>query len=129
MATATYNGVTGEIISMTLKFKWFDRILSGAKHIEYRQGKDYWHNRFIGHDYKFIRFSKGYSSTSFVIECKGVKAMLSGNPLADKDPSLDKNYEKDFTKGTVALDSSEFDRDDVVEYQLKLGDIVSRQGC
>jgi len=129
MAQATFNGVTGEIINMTLKYHWFNRILSGKKHIEYREAKDYWHSRLIGHDYKFIRFSKGYTSTSFVIECKGIKAMLIDNPNVGSEPEEDENYEKDFTEGTIALDSDEFDKDIVAEYQIKLGKIVSRHLC
>jgi len=130
MAKATFNGVTGEVLNMTLQYKWFDRILSGKKHIEYREGKDYWHNRLIGHKYKFIRFSRGYTSVSFVIEFKGVKAMLIDNPFVNcEDPNEDKNYEKNYTEGTVALDADEFDRELVAEYQIKLGNIVSRCGC
>lgn len=127
MRQVTYNGKTGGLMNMTLKGVWFKRILSGVKKIEYREGKDYWDDRLLGHDseIKFIRFSNGYGSKvpAFTIECVGIKANLGSHPTKG-NPA----YEKDFSEDCVALDSVD-NVEKINEYQIKLGRIVSRENC
>lgn len=43
---------------MTLKKKWFDMILSGAKTEEYREMKPYWEKRFTNYFGRYYDFSK-----------------------------------------------------------------------
>jgi hypothetical protein len=40
--------------------KWFERIRSGSKKIEYREYKPFWISRIEGRDYDFIEFRCGY---------------------------------------------------------------------
>jgi hypothetical protein len=83
-------------ITITLKKKWFDMILSGKKKEEYREVKDYWMKRIAnvkgcgtGYNFTILRdmgfnftkqvfdriiFKNGYSKSApmIEIECKGV---------------------------------------------------------
>lgn len=122
MKQVIYGRESGHLMYMTLRHKWFLRILSGVKKIEYREGKPYWGNRLIGnqHKIKFIRFANGYGSNvpAFVIQCLGIMA----NCKRPADPN-DLTYEKDFSKDCIPL-SDVKDMDEVVEYQIKLGNIL-----
>lgn len=84
------------ILTLTLKKKWFDMILTGKKKEEYREVKDYWMKRIAGingcgtgynyhllalagfneikKDIDIIVFKNGYSKNAPMIEvvCKGV---------------------------------------------------------
>lgn len=84
-----------KVLTLTLKKKWFDMILSGEKKEEYREVKDYWMKRLAGiqgcgtsynftllcnaenkcKDYDIIVFKNGYSkdAPTIVIECKGIQ--------------------------------------------------------
>ena len=63
-----------KILTLTIKKKWFDMILSGEKTEEYRELKHYWIRRFDNFDYDAIKFTNGYGNycPSFIIECNGV---------------------------------------------------------
>ena len=128
MKIVTYNGVSGLLMTMTLKRQWFNRILEGKKHIEYRDGTEYWISRFSnGKIPKFIRFANGYGATvpAFTIEVIGIKAMcknLGFEVAEDAD-----TFEKDFTSGTVALDSREYEVRAPRWFEIKLGRIVSKE--
>jgi hypothetical protein len=52
-----------DILFLTIKKKWFDKILSGEKTIEYREVKNYYINKFKK-DYKKILLQAGYSKQS-----------------------------------------------------------------
>jgi hypothetical protein len=64
------------ILSLTLKKKWFDMILSGQKTEEYRDIKPYWGKRFNKFIHKkmnenmYVKFTNGYGNhrPSFLIE-------------------------------------------------------------
>lgn len=72
------------MLTLTIKKKWFDMILSGGKKEEYREIKPYYKSRFknifymapcsfipVGNEHKQIMFRNGYSknSPSFIAEC------------------------------------------------------------
>lgn len=62
------------MLTLPIKKKWFDMILSGEKKEEYREIKPYYMSRFCGMcraDSHEIRFRNGYSaqSPSFVARC------------------------------------------------------------
>lgn len=128
MRTVTYNGVSGLLMPMTLKRQWFNRILEGKKHIEYRDGSEYWINRFSnGNIPKFIRFANGYGATvpAFTIEVLGIKAMCKNRGFDSAEVA--DTFEKDFTRGTVALDSREYSVGVPRWFEIKLGRIVSKE--
>lgn len=128
MKTVTYNGVSGLLMPMTLKRQWFNLILEGKKHIEYRDGSEYWINRFRnGNLPKFIRFANGYGSTvpAFTIEVIGIKAMCKNRGFEYAEVA--DTFEKDFTRGTVALDSREYSVGVPRWFEIKLGRIVSKE--
>jgi hypothetical protein len=74
-------------LTLTLKKKWFDMILSGEKKEEYREIKPYWLTRFkyycnhddmmheLNYEYTHIIFKNGYSkdAPSFLIELNDIK--------------------------------------------------------
>jgi hypothetical protein len=62
---------------LTLKKKWFDMILSGAKKDEYRAIKPYWDKRLNRH-YDAVHFRNGYSKTapSMLFELCGISKGL-----------------------------------------------------
>ena len=47
---------TNRVLKITIKKKWFDLILQGVKHTEYREIKPYWLVRFI--EYRGMAMSK-----------------------------------------------------------------------
>lgn len=57
-----------KVLHLTVKKKWFDMIASGEKKEEYRDYKDYWHNRlkylrdgnWHFKNYDFVEFRNGY---------------------------------------------------------------------
>lgn len=67
------------MLTLPIKKKWFDMILSGEKKEEYREIKPYYISRFMsyrdgfptGHEMQKIMFRNGYSKTSpsFVAKC------------------------------------------------------------
>ena len=50
------------ILHLTLEREWFDDIVRGVKHEEYRNLKDYWKKRLDGRTYDIVRFRNGYAS-------------------------------------------------------------------
>ena len=66
------------MLTLPIKKKWFDMIVSGEKKEEYREIKAYWTKRF--HKYfhdkkgllvpKIVKFRNGYSNNSPTIQCK-----------------------------------------------------------
>jgi len=67
-----------KILYLTLKKKWFDMILSGAKKEEYREVKPYWNQRLHTESFNAIKFRNGYQKQSpwFIIELLGVQRGL-----------------------------------------------------
>jgi hypothetical protein len=63
-----------EILHLTLEREWFDDIVRGAKHEEYRKYKPYWTTRLEGRDYKVVKFRNGYARNApeMVVEFKGL---------------------------------------------------------
>ena len=88
-----------ENITTTLAYNWYDLIESGAKKVEFREGKPYWDVRLLGHEVKTITFSRGYTSRRMTFEVRGVHRLaatmdeiFSGKtlreiPLEKVDPS------------------------------------------
>lgn len=62
------------VLHLTLKRKWFDMIASGEKREEYREMKQYWHQRLQGKRYDVVKFRNGYSKTSptMTVELLGI---------------------------------------------------------
>lgn len=75
------------MLTLPIKKKWFDMILSGEKKEEYREIKPYWFNRFkhklniyhygwyggtlsIEHGFGEVLFRNGYGSDKPTIKCK-----------------------------------------------------------
>ena len=50
------------ILHLTLERDWFDDIVRGVKHEEYRDLKDYWKTRLEGRKYDIVRFRNGYAT-------------------------------------------------------------------
>jgi hypothetical protein len=50
------------ILHLTLEREWFDDIVKGIKHEEYRDLKDYWKSRLEGRKYDIVRFRNGYAT-------------------------------------------------------------------
>ena len=50
------------ILHLTLEREWFDDIVRGGKHEEYRDVKDHWKKRLDGRTYDIVRFRNGYAS-------------------------------------------------------------------
>lgn len=86
------------MLTLPIKKKWFDMILSGEKKEEYREIKPYYTNRFnslfrmypidnpIGNDTNLIAFKNGYSKLSplFVAKCSLTRG--TGNPEWGAEP-------------------------------------------
>jgi hypothetical protein len=53
---------TRSILHLTLEREWFDDIVRGVKHEEYRDLKDYWKTRLEGRKYDVVRFRNGYAT-------------------------------------------------------------------
>lgn len=79
------------MLTLPIKKKWFDMILSGEKKEEYREIKPYYDKRFNFKDFPelkmrtvqhscWIRFRNGYSKESQQIECSVVITKGYGKP-------------------------------------------------
>jgi hypothetical protein len=55
------NGGPKSILHLTLEREWFDDIVKGIKHEEFRDLKDYWKTRLEGREYDIVRFRNGYA--------------------------------------------------------------------
>ena len=59
------------MLHLVLTSKWFEKVKSGEKRIEYRSMTPYWTKRILNvrHKYRHVVFHKGYTSTTltFVI--------------------------------------------------------------
>lgn len=55
------------ILYLSLKKEWFDKIYSGEKIVEYRENKPYWQNRLIDKNYDFVVIRNGYGNSKPVI--------------------------------------------------------------
>lgn len=64
-----------DILHLTIKGIFFDRIASGAKWLEYRDDKPYWNKRLDGKHFDEVHFRNGYSrSAPFMrVECQGIR--------------------------------------------------------
>lgn len=82
------------MLTLPIKKKWFDMILSGEKKEEYREISDYYRGRFFNiwgrkaywpEPHK-VKFRNGYSSTSpyFIAEC--ALSVGTGNPEWGAEP-------------------------------------------
>ena len=61
------------MLTLPIKKKWFDMILSGEKKEEYRDIKPYYCSRFkerFNQEFQYIKFRNGYSKESRTIQCK-----------------------------------------------------------
>ena len=80
------------MLTLPIKKKWFDMILSGEKQEEYRTITNYYRSRFFNlwgskaSELRKVKFRNGYSSTSpsFVAECTLSKG--HGRPEWGADP-------------------------------------------
>lgn len=52
------------ILTLTIKRKWFDMIVSGTKREEYREIKPHWNRILRLHQYDAVRFRNGYRKDS-----------------------------------------------------------------
>jgi len=50
------------ILTLHLKWKWFEEIKSGLKPFEYRAASEYWRKRLVGREYDEIHLMLGYPS-------------------------------------------------------------------
>ncbi len=57
------------MLTLPIKKKWYDMILSGEKKEEYREIKPYYDSRFKNFTGGYIAFRNGYSKTSPTIVC------------------------------------------------------------
>lgn len=83
------------MLTLPIKKKWFDMILSGEKKEDYREIKPYydsrftkgnfWIDEFIG-IYATIRFRNGYNLTSPTIECRVEIQKGCGKPEWGAEP-------------------------------------------
>lgn len=62
-----------ETLDLVLRHKWYDLIADGTKKEEYRCMSDYWRSRFGKYSYNYVRFHRGYTSTTMVFELKRIK--------------------------------------------------------
>ena len=80
------------MLTLPIKKKWFDMILSGIKTEEYREIKEYYGTRFaklgVGSgDIHKIRFRNGYSKNSPTIECKATISQGTGKEEWRAEPN------------------------------------------
>lgn len=72
------------MLTLPIKKRWFDMILSGAKKEEYRELTPYYDSRLhklCGNPFVIIRFRNGYNSTSPFIDCRVfIRRGMEGNP-------------------------------------------------
>jgi hypothetical protein len=55
-------GSKQSILHLTLEREWFDDIVRGVKHEEYRDLKGYWKTRLEDRKYDIVRFRNGYAT-------------------------------------------------------------------
>lgn len=60
------------VLFLTIKKVWFDKIANGEKNIEYREFKEYYHNKFKK-QYDTILLQNGYSKKSPRLQAKIIK--------------------------------------------------------
>ena len=93
-----------KLLDLVLKGQWYDMIVAGIKHEEYREIKPYWTKRlteqntpddngFIANDYDFkdythVRFRRGYTKQSIVFK---VEDMSVGRGNSDWGAPTDKD--------------------------------------
>ena len=86
------------MLTLPIKKKWFDMILSGEKKEEYREIKPYYDSRFRFVDYPdlktktiqsatTIRFRNGYSKQDPMIECRVCIKKGYGKPEWGAEPN------------------------------------------
>ena len=78
------------MLTLTIKKKWFDMILSGEKKEEYREIKSYYDSRFknIGPEYMHeIVLKNGYRKNSPAIKCNCIIYKRCGNPDWGAEPN------------------------------------------
>ncbi len=94
------------MLTLPIKKKWFDMILSGEKKEEYREIKDYWTKRLLKTDIKFnqeaiinsmknghcsftktVIFKNGYSKNSPQIKCMVDITIGTGFKIWGADPN------------------------------------------
>ena len=57
-----------KFLQLNLIRKYFDKIASGDKVIEYRDYTPYWHRRIANRHYTHIRFRNGYAKVAPIME-------------------------------------------------------------
>ena len=75
------------MLTLPIKKKWFDMILSGEKKEEYREIKPYYNSRFKPFFYENIIFRNGYSKKSPSIQCYVRIEKGYGNPEWGAEPN------------------------------------------
>lgn len=79
------------MLTLPIKKKWFDMILSGEKKEEYREIKPYYDSRLLGYYRSYIEteviFRNGYSSKSPMIKCKVKVDVGKGNSEWGAEPN------------------------------------------
>lgn len=79
------------MLTLPIKKKWFDMILSGEKKEEYRNITSYYNSRFskylIGEPFEVL-FRNGYSKNSPTIKCKVFRDIDMGNPKWGAHPGI-----------------------------------------
>lgn len=81
------------MLTLPIKKKWFDMILSGEKKEEYREIKPYYDSRFLekslsdGDRTIFIKFRNGYSLSSPSIICQCYIWKGTGKPEWGAEPN------------------------------------------
>lgn len=76
----------GKTLYLSLKAKWYDMIESGEKTEEYREIKEYWYKRLTNKNYKYVRFSYGYTRRTMTFECKDIICWETGKPEWGAEP-------------------------------------------
>ncbi|MCF8018322.1 MAG: ASCH domain-containing protein [Vallitaleaceae bacterium] len=98
------------MLTLPIKKKWFDLILSGEKKEEYREATDYYYKRFtnlfnaLETDIKEVAFRNGYSSNSPLFVAKCTFHIKTGKPEWGAKPG--KEY-----------------------YTLKIHEVTMKAGC
>lgn len=70
---------------LPLKKEWYQLIEKGIKLEDYRKMNDYWFKRLSNKEYKYVRFSYGYTKRTMTFECKGI-VWDTGNPEWGAEP-------------------------------------------
>lgn len=69
------------ILDLVLTHKWYDKIASGEKKIEYREIKPYWTKRLFSREWGSVRFRKGYTLISMEFKIQGISITKEQNDL------------------------------------------------